>query len=140
MIKLLTFNRERCTGARECERTCAQTWFKTPAVECSSIRIREGEGGFRATFCIQCGECIAVCPANALYRDKQGIVRVRKADCVGCLSCVGFCPYAAMFYDPQESVPFKCVSCGQCVKTCPAQALAMTEAPDATQVEALSGI
>jgi anaerobic carbon-monoxide dehydrogenase iron sulfur subunit len=31
-------------------------------------------------FCSQCGECIAVCPTQALYRAKNGIVRLRKQD------------------------------------------------------------
>ncbi len=139
-MKVLVFDRQKCSGAHTCESTCAQAWFKSDAVEFSSIRIRQEESGFRATFCIQCGECIAVCPTNALYRDKQGIVRLRKADCVGCLTCVGFCPYLAMQYTTKDATPFKCVSCGQCVKNCPTQALSLVETEDLETLPQVTGI
>ncbi len=132
-MKVLSYNPELCVGCHICEEVCAETWFKTPDAAKSSIVIRdEGSGPLQATFCVQCGECIAVCPTQALYRDKQGIVRLRKQLCVGCLSCVGFCPYLAMFYHPDLLEPFKCVACGQCVKECPADALALVEMPTPT--------
>lgn len=129
-MQVLTFDSERCVGCHICEEVCSDTWFKTTDVEKSSIRILdEGTGPLQAVFCIQCGECIDVCPTKALYRDRKGIVRLRKKLCVGCLSCVGFCPYEAMFYHPDQLEPFKCISCGQCVKECPADALAIVEEP-----------
>jgi Fe-S-cluster-containing hydrogenase components 1 len=132
-MKVLSYNAELCVGCHICEEVCAETWFKTPDAAKSSIVIRdEGSGPLQATFCVQCGECIAVCPTHALYRDKQGIVRLRKQLCVGCLSCVGFCPYLAMFYHPDLLEPFKCVACGQCVKECPAHTLALVEMPTPT--------
>lgn len=127
-MKVLTYNPNLCTGARECEKVCAQTWFKVTDREHSSIRIFEQDGKFRAEFCIQCGECIKVCPTNALSYDKLGIVRVKKDLCVGCMSCVGFCPYGVMYYEPHQALAFKCISCGQCVKACPSGALKLIEA------------
>lgn len=126
-MKVLTFNPDLCSGARECEAVCAQTWFKVKDVEKSSIRIHEADGRFSAEFCIQCGECIAVCPTEALYYDKQGIVRVKKSLCVGCMSCVGFCPHFVMYYDAGQALAFKCISCGQCVKACPNGALKLID-------------
>lgn len=81
-----------------------------------------------AEFCSQCGECIAVCPTQALYRAKNGIVRLKKQDCTGCLACVGFCPTLTMYVAPDDAVPFKCIACGKCVDICPTDALYMTEA------------
>ncbi|MBN1262069.1 MAG: 4Fe-4S dicluster domain-containing protein [Anaerolineae bacterium] len=126
-MKVLTFNPQRCDGTRACEVTCAETWFKVTDVAKSSIRIQPKEAGFGAQFCIQCGQCIDVCPTNALFQDKQGIVRVRKQLCVGCLSCVGFCPYGVMYFDTAQTLVFKCIACGQCVKACPTQALEIIE-------------
>ncbi|NIV29273.1 MAG: 4Fe-4S dicluster domain-containing protein [Anaerolineae bacterium] len=73
--------------------------------------------------CSQCGECIDVCPTGALYRDKAGVVRLKKKDCVGCLSCVGFCPTATMYYHADYVEPIKCISCGLCTKECPTGAI-----------------
>ena len=131
-MKVLAFDPQRCQGAHVCEATCAQTWFKTSDLARSSIHIRAQEDGFAAAFCIQCGKCIEVCPTEALYYNKQGIVMLKKALCVGCMSCVGFCPYGVMYYAPQEALAFKCVACGQCVKPCPGQALKIVEVEEAS--------
>jgi Fe-S-cluster-containing dehydrogenase component len=128
-MKVLSYDPELCVGCHICEEVCSDTWFKVTDVEKSSIRIlEEGENAdLSAVFCNQCGACIEVCPTEALYRDKKGIVRIRKKLCVGCLSCVGFCPYAAMFFHSDQTEPFKCIACGQCVKECPADALAIVD-------------
>ncbi len=76
---------------------------------------------------MECGECMLVCPVEALTRDSRGIVRLNSKICVGCLSCVGFCPTASMFVAPEEPIPFKCVACGACVKTCPTGALSIQD-------------
>ncbi len=124
-MKVLAFDTQKCSGARECEAACAQTWFKVRDVAKSSIRISAAADSFSAAFCIQCGECIKVCPTNALYQNKQGVVLVKKALCVGCLSCVGFCPYGVMYFDTEQTAVFKCVVCGKCVETCPTGALSI---------------
>ena len=125
---------ERCTGARSCEATCAETWFDVTDRERSSIRVRAANGGYEAWFCVQCGVCVDVCPVEALWQAPDGVVHVRKNRCVGCMACVGFCPYDVMYVDAEQATPFKCVACGQCVDACPNQALAMidveTPSPD----------
>jgi carbon-monoxide dehydrogenase iron sulfur subunit len=129
-MKVLSYDPELCVGCHVCEDVCSETYFKVADVEKSNIRIHEGDEGeilLRATFCIQCGECINVCPTQALYTDKRGIVRLRKKLCVGCLSCVGFCPYGAMFYHADQPEPFKCIACGTCAKECPNDALAIVD-------------
>jgi len=127
-MKVLSYDAELCTGCHVCEEVCSETWHKVTDAEKSNIRIHDdGEGNVSALYCVQCGECIAVCPTDALYRDKKGIVRLRKKLCVGCLSCVGFCPYGAMFIHSDQPEPFKCIACGSCAKECPAEALAVVE-------------
>ncbi len=42
--------------------------------------------------CIQCGECVAVCPVDAIYQDRQGDVYV----CIHCGQCVDFCPQGCL--------------------------------------------
>jgi len=127
-MKSLSYDSELCVGCGICEEVCSDTWFKVVDAEKSSIRILDGDDGLlTAIYCVQCGECIDVCPTEALYRDKRGIVRLKKALCVGCLSCVGFCRYHAMLYHSDQPEPFKCIACGRCVKECPADALATVD-------------
>lgn len=131
-MKVLSYDADLCVGCYVCEETCSETWHKVADREKSNIRIHidDAGGSLSAVFCIQCGECIAVCPTQALSRDKRGVVRVDKKLCVGCLACVGFCPYQAMFYHLDQVEPFKCIACGRCVKECPADALAVVDGGD----------
>lgn len=122
-MKVLTHKQEICTGCRACEIACSQAFFKTDDRNKSAIRITNNDNTFRATKCTQCGECINMCTAHAIYRDKNGVVRIDKNLCVGCLGCVGFCSELAMFYSDDLSEPFKCTACGICVKNCPEHAL-----------------
>jgi len=128
-MRLLEHNAALCVGCGICEEVCSQAWFKTTDVELSSIRILDPGPAqpLKAVVCVQCGDCIDLCPAQALSRDRRGIVRLDKKLCVGCLTCVGFCPYGAMFEHHSLDEPFKCVVCGRCVKECPAEALAIVE-------------
>ncbi len=128
-MQVLSYDPELCVGCYICEEVCSETWFKVADAEKSSIRIHDDGAGLllSAVFCNQCGECIAVCPTEALYQDRKGIVRLRKKLCVGCLSCVGFCPHGAMFYHADRTEPFKCIVCGKCVEECPADALTINE-------------
>lgn len=126
-MRVLSYDAELCTACGTCEEICSNTFFREVDAEKSKIRIRGSADAPRAEFCNQCGECIDVCPTKALYRDKRGIVRLRRDLCVGCLSCVGFCPYAVMFWHADQTVPFKCIACGVCARECPEEALEMVE-------------
>ena len=125
-IKVLVTNEELCIGCHLCEDVCAQAWYKDMVPAKSSIHITSlGNAEWGMAVCRQCGECIDICPAGALYRDKAGVVRIKKADCVGCLSCVEFCPTHTMYYHRDYVEPIKCISCGLCAKECPTGALSI---------------
>ena len=127
-MKLLSYDAAECVGCGVCEVVCSESWFKISDRRLSRIRIDDvAQRDLSAVFCNQCGACIGVCPTAALYRDKRGIVRLRKKLCVGCLSCVGFCPFGAMFYHSEWPEPFNCIACGLCVDECPADVLASVE-------------
>ena len=127
-MKVLYYDPELCVGCNVCEEVCSETWFKVTDAEKSAIRIHDdGEGPLSALFCIQCGECVGVCPTEALYHNRRGIIRVRKNLCTSCLACVGFCPHLAMFFHPDQTEPFNCVACAKCVPECPAEALAIAD-------------
>jgi len=127
-MKVLGKKPELCIQCHACESTCSNTWFKEDNVQKSCIRINEDDkGNAKITSCTQCGECIGICPVEALTRDRNGIVRVNKSICVGCFMCVGFCPELAMFMHEEYLEPFKCVACGQCVKNCPTGAIFIAE-------------
>jgi formate dehydrogenase iron-sulfur subunit len=55
---------------------------------------------FRFT-CRRCEDapCISVCPAEALEKDKEGIIQRHTNLCVSCKSCVTICPFGTMMTD-----------------------------------------
>jgi len=55
---------------------------------------------FRFT-CRRCEDapCIAVCPADALGKDEDGIISRHTNLCISCKSCVTICPFGTMMTD-----------------------------------------
>ncbi len=43
--------------------------------------------------------CVAVCPADALEKDPQGVISRSTNLCVSCKSCVVICPFGTMMSD-----------------------------------------
>ncbi|MFT9496123.1 4Fe-4S binding protein [Anaerosolibacter sp.] len=123
-MKRLGKKDELCIGCNHCVDVCSNTYFKEALKEKSSIRVdMESQKGYVINVCSQCGECIEICQIEALYRDKNQVVKIKKHDCVGCLMCVGFCPEEAMRQHDDLIEPFKCVACGLCAKGCPTGAI-----------------
>lgn len=122
-MKRLAKKEDLCIGCGECEKACSNAYFKEDNREKSCILIYEN----MIKVCNQCGECIEVCPIEAISRDKNGVVRISKKNCVGCFMCVGFCPELAMMMHGDMLEPFKCIACGQCAKICPTQAIFISD-------------
>lgn len=82
---------------------------RNPATELPEALCHRGHGGlktirelavFRFT-CRRCDDapCIAVCPAEALEKDAEGIIMRHTNLCVSCKSCVTICPFGTMMTD-----------------------------------------
>ena len=93
MIKL------RAVMAENSALTLPEAYFYPSANHNGLKTIRE-LATFRYT-CRKCEDapCIAVCPADALEKDKDGIVERHTNLCVSCKSCVTICPFGTMMTD-----------------------------------------
>jgi ferredoxin len=106
----------------------SNAYFKTDDPKSSRIQVEEVTGMPKMKVCDQCGACIAVCPSQALLRDANGVVQLRRNKCTGCLICVGFCDAGYMFFNAErQPEPFKCVACGLCEKSCKFDALMLMQ-------------
>ncbi|MDR0499591.1 MAG: 4Fe-4S binding protein [Holophagales bacterium] len=133
-MKTLKIDVDKCNYGRdcghECESACASKVFKHNDPLRAALHIRLLENGeCRAIVCDQCGDCVVVCPADALKRNKKGIVLLDKKLCVGCYTCVGFCEKNVFERNPEWLEPYKCIACGICLKACPKAALEIAEVP-----------
>ncbi|OFY63815.1 MAG: hypothetical protein A2V46_11605 [Bacteroidetes bacterium RBG_19FT_COMBO_42_7] len=94
---------------------------------------------FRFT-CRKCEDapCISVCPADALEKDKEGIVTRHTNLCISCKSCVTICPFGTMmtdffkhhrnkdlFYDLNDSKELELF-----IKACPPGVVTITESDE----------
>jgi Fe-S-cluster-containing dehydrogenase component len=130
-IDLSKCDEGRKTCAHECESECARRVFKLDDPALAALHIRElPDGSGTAMLCDQCGDCVVVCPSDALSRNKLGVVMINKKLCVGCYTCIGFCEQGVFERNAEWLVPYKCTSCGICVKACPHAALEIVDVPE----------
>jgi Fe-S-cluster-containing dehydrogenase component len=126
----------RCIGCKSCMAACA---------ECDSHR---GVSMIHVDFldransiatvpmvCMHCEEptCALVCPADAIKRGEDGIVRsALKPRCIACSNCVLACPFGVPTVHVGPELMMKCDMCydrtsvglrPMCATVCPSQAL-----------------
>ena len=131
----------RCIGCRACVAACA---------ECDSHRgvsmihvdyiDRTNSIATVPTVCMHCDEptCALVCPADAIKRGEDGIVRsALKPRCIACSNCVLACPFGVPKVHIEPELMMKCDMCydrtsvglrPMCATVCPSQALSFVPA------------
>jgi Fe-S-cluster-containing hydrogenase component 2 len=131
MQKVISVDYKKCTGCRLCETVCSL--YNEGAINPELSRVKmirwEWDGLQIPTLCQQCdvAACVAVCPAQAIYRDKElGCMKFDYNKCIGCKVCLQYCPFGAITYNVENNKVIKCEYCGgdpMCVKYCETKAL-----------------
>jgi Fe-S-cluster-containing dehydrogenase component/formate-dependent nitrite reductase membrane component NrfD len=128
----------KCIGCHACTIACKaeheipvgvnRCWVKT--VEKGSFP--DTRRFFFPVLCNQCDEapCARICPTNALFKRRDGIVDLHGDSCIGCRACMEACPYDQLFIDPNTHTAEKCNFCANrvenrllpaCVSVCPTE-------------------
>jgi len=130
---LMIFQKD-CMGCHACEVACKQE--HNLGVGPRLIRVVERSPHFFPVFCHHCTKapCKAACPADAIFRNEQGIVLIKEENCIGCRACVEACPFGAMQFEEEREVAVKCDLCidsvgtGEltaCAKACPTRCISL---------------
>lgn len=113
----------KCNGSRLCVAACAAENNTDPTI--SYIKVLEMEKGtfnveksnmyysgmvpkegkfYMPVQCHQCDNppCVKVCPAEATWKEKDGIVVIDYNWCIGCRYCQAACPYEARSFNFRE--------------------------------------
>jgi Fe-S-cluster-containing dehydrogenase component len=126
----------RCIGCRACVEACSECDTHKGH---SMIHLEYVDRG-RSTqtvpvVCMHCETptCAEVCPADAIKKGEDGIVRsALKARCVGCSNCVLACPFGVPKMNSDFDLMMKCDLCYDrtsvgkrplCATVCPSGAL-----------------
>ncbi len=126
----------RCKNELKCQQACnkmhhvdeAKSWVKV-------LKMQDAESTapyWQPTMCQHCDEppCVKVCPVDATFKRRDGIVLIDNERCIGCRFCMAACPYTArvfnwsepdlpqevmeMQYSPESSVPAQCGTVEKC--------------------------
>lgn len=89
--------------------------------------------------CLGYGDCVKVCPADAIEINARGIAVINEEKCISCSKCVKECPKNIIEMMPEnqkvtvlcnskdkgaqarKSCTVACIACGMCVKACPVE-------------------
>jgi phenylacetyl-CoA:acceptor oxidoreductase subunit 1 len=90
-----------CVGCQTCTAACKLANGTPPGVQWR--RVLDMESGeypdvrrsFVPVSCMHCADppCMHVCPTQATYRRKDGVVAIDYQLCIGCAYCAVACPY-----------------------------------------------
>ncbi len=91
--KRVLIDLDRCIECRSCAAACYYSHTNMPAVNFA----RAG-WALLPVICRQCkaASCVEACPAEAMVREDNGVVRRRLFRCIGCGSCARACPFGVL--------------------------------------------
>jgi Fe-S-cluster-containing dehydrogenase component len=126
----------RCIGCRACMEACSECPGHGGQSMIHLEFLARAESVHSApTVCMHCAEpaCVAVCPADAIKIDAQGIVLTAMPErCIGCGNCALACPFGVPTVHPGTELMMKCDLCydrtaagltPMCATVCPSGAL-----------------
>jgi Fe-S-cluster-containing dehydrogenase component/formate-dependent nitrite reductase membrane component NrfD len=144
----------KCIGCHACSIACkAEHEIPVGVNRCWVKTVEQGtfpdtRRFFFPVLCNQCDEapCEKICPTNALFKRRDGIVDLHADSCIGCRACMVACPYDQLFIDPNTRTAEKCNFCANrvendllpaCVSVCPTECRIFGDLDDPTSEVAL---
>ncbi len=98
----------RCANARKCVSACNKMHSaSTPNDWLKVLKMSDSEKTapyWQPMLCQHCDKppCVKVCPVDATFKRRDGIVLVDNDRCIGCRFCMAACPYSARVFNWEE--------------------------------------
>jgi Fe-S-cluster-containing dehydrogenase component len=105
---VMVIDLSKCRNARKCVNACQSAHHLRPYEYHINTLVMQESANTPAYYqpkpCQHCDNppCVSVCPVDATFKRKDGIVLIDNERCIGCRFCMAACPYSARMFHWQE--------------------------------------
>lgn len=102
---IMVIDLSKCGNERKCIEGCQKMHNMLPPVEWIKVKKMQATEITSPYWfpqpCYQCDNppCTKVCPVDATFKRKDGIVAIDNDRCIGCKFCMAACPYSARTFN-----------------------------------------